>query len=192
MIYNNIDCKTLKKEKSNKKKSSVCFSGYRPKKFDFPLDKQNENFNKMKKNLKSIIIDLIEKGYETFYIGMAEGFDIISGEILLECEEQFNKTLDIQCVLPYLDFFDNFSDDWKKRGSSLIDETNRVKIINMNYAQGVFYERNRFMVDNSSVLVCYYDGKKGGTKYTVDYAKKNNLEIINILDYVQYSQISLF
>ncbi len=192
MIYNNLNYKDLKKENNKNKSLSVCFSGYRPQKFDFPLINGNQQFEQLKINLKHIIVDLIEKGYETFYIGMAEGFDIVAGEILIECENQLEKKLNIQCVLPYLDFFDTFNDDWAQRGSYLIDEINKVKIINMEYKQGIFYERNRFMVDNSDVLVCFFDGKKGGTKYTLDYAKKNNLEIINILDSEKYRQITLF
>ena len=36
------------------------------------------------------------------------------------------------------------------------------------------------MVDNSSVCVCYLNRESGGTAYTVDYARKNGLEIINL------------
>ncbi|KKI50583.1 hypothetical protein CHK_1877 [Christensenella hongkongensis] len=28
------------------------------------------------------------------------------------------------------------------------------------------------MVNNSSSLICYYDGKRGGTEYTLKYALK--------------------
>ncbi len=192
MYNNNINYKTSQKGKTNKKIFSVCFSGYRPKKFDFPLINGNKQFEQLKSELKSLAIKLIKDGYKTFYIGLAEGFDVIAGEILLQCEKELNLILDIQCVLPYLNFFDTFEGDWGKRASKLIDETNSINIISMKYKQGVFYERNRFMVDNSKLLVCYYDGKKGGTKYTLDYAKKNNLYIINIANSKKYTQISLF
>ena len=36
------------------------------------------------------------------------------------------------------------------------------------------------MVDNSEVVVCCYDGKSGGTAYTVDYAKKKAKTVIQI------------
>lgn len=36
------------------------------------------------------------------------------------------------------------------------------------------------MVDNSSKLVCYYDGSGGGTRYTVEYANKQSVEVVNI------------
>ena len=43
------------------------------------------------------------------------------------------------------------------------------------------HERNRFMADNSDVLIAVYDGsEKGGTAYTVNYAKKKGLDVIII------------
>lgn len=44
-------------------------------------------------------------------------------------------------------------------------------------------KRNRFMVDNSNFIIGSWDGRKrGGTYYTLNYAKKLNREII-LLDY---------
>ena len=41
-------------------------------------------------------------------------------------------------------------------------------------------KRNRHLVDNSSVCVAYLTRSGGGTAYTVEYAKKHGLKIINI------------
>jgi len=41
------------------------------------------------------------------------------------------------------------------------------------------HKRNRHLVDNSSVCVCYLNKENGGTAYTVDYAGKKGLELIN-------------
>ena len=38
------------------------------------------------------------------------------------------------------------------------------------------------MVDNCDKLVCYYDGRYGGTEYTVDYANKKSVPVINLWD----------
>lgn len=48
------------------------------------------------------------------------------------------------------------------------------------YTKGCMHKRNRHLVDNSSVCVCYLNRESGGTAYTVNYAKKNGLEIINL------------
>ncbi len=61
-----------------------------------------------------------------------------------------------------------------------------VIVLNKHYKSGCYHERNRYMVDNSSKLICYYDGSSGGTRYTVGYAKKQSIEIINLCnDYTE-------
>ncbi len=41
-------------------------------------------------------------------------------------------------------------------------------------------ERNRYMIDNSSVVIALFNSKPSGTKYTIDYAKKQGRNIIII------------
>ena len=41
------------------------------------------------------------------------------------------------------------------------------------------------MVDNSSRLICYYNGCSGGTAFTVRYAGKKGLEIVNLFEVKQ-------
>ena len=40
------------------------------------------------------------------------------------------------------------------------------------------------MVDNSTYCICYLVSQTGGTAHTVDYARKHNLNIINIADFL--------
>ena len=48
------------------------------------------------------------------------------------------------------------------------------------YFNGCMQKRNQYMVDTSSVLIAVYDGVSGGTKNTVEYAKKKDKKIIVI------------
>ena len=41
-------------------------------------------------------------------------------------------------------------------------------------------KRNRHLVDNSSACICYLTKSAGGTAYTVNYARRMGLRIINI------------
>ena len=47
------------------------------------------------------------------------------------------------------------------------------------YTRGCMHKRNRHLVNNSSVCICYLKESFGGTAYTVRYAKEQGLEIIN-------------
>lgn len=44
------------------------------------------------------------------------------------------------------------------------------------------FKRNRHLVDNSSVCICYQTKETGGTAYTVEYARKHGLRIINLAE----------
>lgn len=41
--------------------------------------------------------------------------------------------------------------------------------------------RNRALVDGAGLVIAYYNGEgKGGTAYTVRYAKKNRVAVLNL------------
>lgn len=46
------------------------------------------------------------------------------------------------------------------------------------YGRGAPIKRNEIMVDAADVVLVIWDGSSRGTKYTVDYAKKQNKQII--------------
>ena len=53
------------------------------------------------------------------------------------------------------------------------------------FADGVMLERDRKMADMSSLCVAYYDGRRGGgTAYTVRYASKRGIPVVNLYDKV--------
>ena len=53
-------------------------------------------------------------------------------------------------------------------------------ILQTQYTSDCMVKRNKYMVDNSSVLISVFDGSFGGTMHTVNYAKKQGLEIIEL------------
>jgi hypothetical protein len=59
-------------------------------------------------------------------------------------------------------------------------QADKVVDTSAEYTRGCMFKRNRHLVDNSSVCICYLTQRRGGTAYTVDYAQKAGLEIINI------------
>ena len=59
-------------------------------------------------------------------------------------------------------------------------QADKVVYVSRQYTRGCMHERNRHLVDNSSVCVCYLNRESGGTAYTVRYARERGLEIINL------------
>ena len=61
-------------------------------------------------------------------------------------------------------------------------KADKVVYTSQEYTRGCMHKRNRHLVDNSSACIAYLTESKGGTAYTVDYAKKNGLTVFNIAE----------
>ena len=93
----------------------------------------------------------IQNGYNTFLCGMALGFDMICAETVLDLKEKHH---DIKII------------------GALPCRTQDIK-----WQES---ERNRYMVDSSSLMIALFNGLPGGTKSTIDYARKRGLEVVII------------
>ena len=78
--------------------------------------------------------------------------------------------------------------DAKLLDDYVMREACRVEVLAERYYPECFHHRNAFMVNNASCVVCYYDGKSGGTRHTVRLAHRNGLRIINLCE----TQLDLF
>ena len=47
---------------------------------------------------------------------------------------------------------------------------------------GAYQKRNIWMVDKSNRVIAAYNGGKGGTKNTIDYATHSGVEVVNIFE----------
>lgn len=126
--------------------------------------------------ISQIVEQFIEEGYDTFLCGMAMGFDLIAAEIVLKMKEKYGHIKLIACVpCPSQERY--FPEEQKKRYSSIIEKCDEVRILNDHYYNGCMQMRDRYMVDNSSLVIAYYRTHTGGTYYTVNYAAKNNKKL---------------
>ena len=59
-------------------------------------------------------------------------------------------------------------------------QADKVVYTAQQYTPGCMHRRNRHLVDNSGVCVCYLTKGSGGTAYTVRYAENYGREVINL------------
>ncbi len=155
------------------KSRTVCFTGHRkipPKRIDI-----------LARRLKTVIIELIDKGYTYFGAGGALGFDTLAAQIVLDLKTHYPQ-IKLILVLPCLSQADAWSSEDKSIYESIKANADKVVYTSREYTKGCMHKRNRHLIDNSTVCVCYLTEKNGGTAYTVEYAKKKNLAVINIAD----------
>ena len=166
--------------KESKRNKTLCFSGHRPEK----LPKGKEKFNFILQRLYNEIDKAIFEGYDTFIFGACYGFDLICAEQVLLRKKiiQYKNPVYIKliAVVPFEEQAAKWKEQDRDKYFNILSKCDGVIILNKHYRIGCYHERNRYMVDNSSKFICYYNGSGGGTGYTVEYAKKRAIQIVNL------------
>ena len=158
-----------------------CFTGYRPTKFPFSLLPDSMEYIALKENINKTVNKLINKGVRRFYTGMASGFDLIAAMVVLNIKKS-NTSVQLVGVIPYPGQADSYAAAWKNLYDLVIENCDYTVLTSNSYHGGCFNVRNMYMVDNCRYVISFYDGKPGGTKNTVMYAKKNGREIFNMCE----------
>ena len=150
----------------------ACFSGHRR----LPQDCE-ELRSKLKKN----IVALIERGVVFFGAGGAWGFDMLAEETVLRLKEEYPH-IRLVLVLPCPPEQQTlkWSADQRQRYYEILERADKVRILSPQYTCDCMLARNRHLVDGRAYLVCYLREQRGGTAYTVGYAREQGLQIIKL------------
>lgn len=135
-----------------------------------------EDFNK--ELLEKVFIELIEKGYDTFLVGMAVGFDMACFKVLEKLRKE--NPIKIVACIPCLKQSLKYSFYQKLEYSRMVKSADQKIVLQEEYDNYCMLRRNDFMINNASVLVAYIRKNTGGTAYTVRKATQKNLYVIKI------------
>ena len=162
------------------KKQSCAFTGHRPSLYRFGFDEEHPDCLKIKLLMAQKIGELISGGVKNFLSGMALGADIWAAEIVLGFRES-DPEIKLTAVIPCETQADKWSAEQRERYFNILAECDETVYIRRHYTPSCMFERNRYLIDNSDVLLAVYNGcKKGGTAFTVRYAKSLGKEVIII------------
>jgi len=158
----------------------ICsLTGHRPQKLPWGFNEKDKRCKKFKKILEKVFIDIIKNGYSCILIGMALGFDMICAEIVIKLKKKY-KELKLIAVLPCKNQSDRWTEEDKIRYNKILEKVDSIYCLYEKYNYKCMQERNEFMVNNSNLLLGCFNGEKGGTLNTINYAKRKNKEIIII------------
>ena len=150
---------------------TCCFTGHR----DIQADKRDEIAAKLEQTL----VELIHAGVRYFGAGGALGFDTLAAQTVLKLREEYPQ-IRLILVLPCR----AQTRGWPAEDVRIYEEiktaADKVRYTSEEYTRGCMHKRNRHLVDNSSVCVAYLTESRGGTAYTVDYARRNGVPVINM------------
>lgn len=153
------------------KEKTCCFSGHRK----IPSESLTDIYRKLKETL----IFYIDQGYRYFGAGGALGFDTLAAQTVLHLKQRYPQ-IKLILVLPCKDQASRWSVQDLKEYERIKALADKVVYTSEHYYAGCMQKRNRHLVDNSSLCICYLAQSSGGTAYTVNYAKAQGLTIVNL------------
>lgn len=154
-----------------------CFTGHRPEHLPWLYHEDDPRCKKLKKVLYNTVEQAIIDGYKNFYCGMARGIDTLCAETVLELSVKF-PDVKLHAVLPCPGQSDNWLENDRAVYKGLLEKCSSKVLVSPFYTDTCMLARNRYMVDNSERLIAVWNGYfRGGSAYTVRYAKKQSKEI---------------
>jgi uncharacterized phage-like protein YoqJ len=129
--------------------------------------------------LETTIRDLYAQGKRIFWSGMACGFDLAAAACVVALREEL-PGLELGCAIPCPNQAAHYSAPDRARYEQLLAVADRVELICERKETHCYLIRDRWMVDRSTVLVAWYRGVRGGTRYTWSYASRRLLQRINL------------
>ena len=142
-----------------------------------------DNFFDVESKLEEIIRDLLgSKQYVEFLVGRSGDFDqMVSSTVLRLKRNVRDDNSALRLVLPYPtaelenneNGFYNYYDEIE-----ICDESTKA------HFKAAMQIRNRSMVDRADLVVCYIEREEGGAFQTIQYAKKQEKQILNLYEII--------
>ena len=114
---------------------------------------------------------LVLQGYRHMISGGAQGMDIMAAEAVLDLKGTY-PDLTLEIAVPYEGQASKWPIADQARWRRCLDSADMITVLSHQYSKGCFFTRNRYMVEQADLLLACFDGKDGGTKMTVDYARR--------------------
>lgn len=125
--------------------------------------------------LKSLIN---AKPFVEIYIGRNGEFDIFAASVIKRVQRATGKhNNELICVLPYhlkdIEYYVKYYDN------VIISD-----FVSKTYPKGAINKRNRWMVEQADLFICYVEQKEGGAYNAMKYANKLGKQIINLAEMI--------
>ena len=156
---------------TEKKAITCCFTGHR--------QISPEIMTTLATELKSVLLQLIGDGFRFFCAGGALGFDTLAAETVLHLKMQYPK-IRLILVLPCYEQTRGWKSEDVRRYEAIRQKADKVIYTAEHYTRGCMHLRNRYLVDYSAVCVAYCMRPTGGSAYTMAYARRQGIPVIQL------------
>ena len=155
---------------------TCCFTGHRPQKLPWGFNESDSRCELTKEDTIQAIENAIKSGKRHFISGMAIGFDMMCAELVLKLKRKY-PDITLECAIPCKGQEKVWYKDQQVRYHKILKQADKIRCVFDHYEDGCMQERNKYMVESSSLVIALFNGKHGGTKLTVDYAKKQGKQV---------------
>ena len=119
---------------------TACISGHRPNKLPWFYDETKASCVKFKHDLQTLFIGAYEYGLKNYLVGMAEGFDMIGAETLIELRRTY-KDIKIFAIIPCKDQEKKWKTEQQIRYQNILKQCDEVITLSHSAAsKSVFAE----------------------------------------------------
>lgn len=161
------------------RQSACCFTGHRPGKLPWGYDERDSRCVELKRRMMAAVDAAYEEGYRHFLCGMAMGCDFYFCECVLSLRAR-RRDVTIEAAIPCPGQADGWPEAERTRYRALISACNYETMVSGRYTPDCMQRRDRYMVDHSSLLIAAFNGTAGGTRYTVEYAMRRGISIVDL------------
>lgn len=155
---------------------TCAFSGHRPEKLPWGTDEGDPRCQALKIQMEKELRKLCREGVNRYICGMARGTDRYFQEILCRLREEY--PIRIMAAVPCPSQARAWPEEERREYYAALRRCDEMRTLEERYSQGCMLRRNRFMVEQSRILMTVFDGSPGGTAATVAYARARGLRIV--------------
>lgn len=163
----------------DQREKSCCFTGHRIEKLPWRNNENDPRCLDLKKRIADALRAALDAGRTHFICGMATGCDMYFCEAALALREE-RPEVTVEAAIPWNGQADAWSETLRRRHSRLVEDCDFLTLVQHEYTPECLMRRNRYMVDNSRMIIAAYAGTPGGTMSTLLYAMRQGLEIVEL------------
>ncbi len=132
-------------------------------------------------SLSRVLEELYHEGKRIFLSGGAVGFDLLAAEAVLRLRERCSD-VQLVVVVPFIGQELKYSPSQRQRYDRVVSMADRVVVLEPKYSIAAYHLRNEYLIEHSSFVVAYSNGRGRGTASTLSRAIANGVKYLNVFD----------
>lgn len=161
------------------RETTCCFTGHRENKLPWRGNEADARCVALKKSIRIAVERAYLAGMRHFISGMATGSDLYFAEAVLALREKL-PDITLEAAIPWSGQADGWTEEQKQRYNAVREQCDYETIVSARYTPDCLKRRNEYMVDHSALVIAAYSGASGGTRNTMLYAMRHNVELYEI------------